>query len=63
MRQRVAVLSLAISSLVVIAFMIPLAVLGAYAGSHIAATLPAATLRRCFAVFMIAVGGRMLWTA
>ncbi len=44
----------------VILVMIPLAVVGAYLGSLVAAALPAATLRRAFGVFVMLVGAKML---
>jgi uncharacterized membrane protein YfcA len=48
-------------SLSVVLVMIPLAMVGAYLGSQIAAWLPAVVLKRCFGIFIIVVGARMLF--
>jgi uncharacterized membrane protein YfcA len=47
----------------VIAVMIPLAVVGAYFGSWIAASLPAVVLRRAFGLFVVVVGVKMFFTS
>jgi uncharacterized membrane protein YfcA len=49
-------------SMSVIVVMIPLAVVGAYFGSWIAATLPAVVLRRAFGLFVVVVGVKMFFT-
>ncbi len=46
-------------SMAVILIMTPLAVVGAYFGSQIAAWLPAAVLKRAFGIFIIIIGIRM----
>jgi len=39
------------------------AVAGAFAGTELARYLPGNVLRKCFAIFIIVVGVKMLWTA
>lgn len=44
----------------VVLVLIPFAVIGALVGSHFAAILPAVVLRKCFGVFVIVAGIKMI---